>query len=361
MVRRRPLPVLLSGIVDSGIDNIYRLQVRPRTSDLPVRLTAATGESYYALAVSSRGGFLASTFVKGHSEIWVTVKTSKSWSAPARIEFLSSTRNDSDPALSPDGRRIAFVSDRSGHLEIWVSKRDGSQTRKLTSFGSALVSSPRWSPDSKHLTFSATSRDKYAVWTIDAAGGPPRKLAEPAWSSSWSQDGRWIYYSSPTHQSPQIFKVPATGGAPLKVVDTADLQARAPLGGNAVPRGGVTRRGWEFGNRPVESTDGKLLFFQGPGGLWRRRAEGGEPEFVSPIYPSAAVCTDGAFFRGNQESAASEPPLMFYHFSSGVTLEVAKIGPRPHKGISASPDCKTVLYTQIQNESRTLLFARGVW
>src|SRR3954447_18017314 len=114
-------------------------------------------------------------------------------SAATSIAFIDRQRTRS--GVSPDGRQIAFVSDRSGQLELWLAQTDGAQLRKLTAFGGSYVACTRWSPDGSEITFSALHGNSYSIWTIDPRGGPPRKIAEPACSSSWSHDGMWIYYS----------------------------------------------------------------------------------------------------------------------------------------------------------------------
>src|SRR5690348_9607649 len=69
--------------------------------------------------------------------------------------LISSTRDDVNPQFSPDGSRIAFVSTRSGHPEIWACNSDGSKAVQLTSFGGAAVNDPRWSPDGERIAFDS--------------------------------------------------------------------------------------------------------------------------------------------------------------------------------------------------------------
>src|SRR2546423_2658468 len=67
--------------------------------------------------------------------------------------FAPSTRTEMDPQFSPDGRKIAFTSDRSGNTAIWVGDRDGSNIAQLTNVPECIAGSPRWSPDSVRLAF----------------------------------------------------------------------------------------------------------------------------------------------------------------------------------------------------------------
>ena len=74
-------------------------------------------------------------------------------SPPPRLTAANDEWNF-EPHVSPDGRRVAFVSTRSGSEEIWVAGATATAT-KLTSFGGARLETPRWSPDGRRLVFSA--------------------------------------------------------------------------------------------------------------------------------------------------------------------------------------------------------------
>ena len=97
------------------------------------------------------------------------------------------------PAWSPDGRRIAFVSYRLNNLDISVMDADGSHVRQLTD--SPLIDdSPAWSPDGRQIAFHST---RYGVdgsvvdtiYVMDADGSNERRLIEGYHSPAWSPDG----------------------------------------------------------------------------------------------------------------------------------------------------------------------------
>lgn len=92
-------------------------------------------------------------------------------------------------SLSPDGKRVAFASDRSGTAQIWVMRTDGTSLRQLTTRGSAGV--PRWSPDGALIAFEGTASDGRAhVFVVDADGGDPRNVSSPATGSCSATDTR---------------------------------------------------------------------------------------------------------------------------------------------------------------------------
>jgi Tol biopolymer transport system component len=97
-----------------------------------------------------------------------------------------------EPAWSPDGTKIAFVSRRDGKSHVYVMNVDGTGTRRLTS--SALDDShPAWSPDGTRIVFGREG----ALFDIPAAGGTARRVGKGlgnAADPSWSPDGKQIVY-----------------------------------------------------------------------------------------------------------------------------------------------------------------------
>ena len=119
---------------------------------------------------------------------------------PARA-VLTSTFGETEPRWSPDGRRLAFCSSRSGDRnEIWVAAADGTAAQQLTHGPGSSQGSPNWSPDGRSIAFDSWDQDlQWHIWIIDADGGTARQLTKQAGDQhvpSWSRDGRWIYYSA---------------------------------------------------------------------------------------------------------------------------------------------------------------------
>lgn len=176
---------------------------------------------------------------------------------------------DSQPTYSPDGRWIAFLSDRSGAENLWVVRPDGSEPRQV-SFGDdeTVLVSPAWSPDGKALYVSRFSWavDNYELWRYDLDGQGtlvvPVKSAGQARSSGIgtlgavvSPDGRQIYFARRTGTSA------ADGGVSDWSIVRRDLAT-----GNEVTLlpdpGGPARKGWPIPYfRPALSPDGRLLAY----------------------------------------------------------------------------------------------------
>ncbi len=111
-----------------------------------------------------------------------------------------SSAQDDHPQFSPDGRRFAFCSARSGDaLEIWTAALDGSEAHQLTHSPGIWKCSPAWSPDGQQIAFDSQTEDgDWHIWTIDADGGIPRQITNGSGSQNmptWSLDRHWIYFS----------------------------------------------------------------------------------------------------------------------------------------------------------------------
>ena len=101
---------------------------------------------------------------------------------------------DVSPTWSPDGRHIAFVSLRDGNREIYVMGSDGSNQRNLTN-RSARDEAPTWSPDGRHIAFQRGGE----IYVMGSDGSNPRNLTNhSAWDEAptWSPDGRHIAFVS---------------------------------------------------------------------------------------------------------------------------------------------------------------------
>ena len=150
--------------------------------------------------------------------------------------------DDSQPALSPDGTKIAFRSEREGG-GIFLMGATGESPRRLTDFGY----DPAWSPDGREIAFATspwTSGDGElggALWAVNVATGAQRRLHEgtvlsPAWSPSGSRIAVTQVIGHSQNLGVALSTVPAAGGEPAVVLELAGMTSPNP----AWTRGGIT-------------------------------------------------------------------------------------------------------------------------
>src|SRR5437773_3230204 len=151
------------------------------------------------------------------SHLWVVdVKTGS-----ARQITDGNDWNDSDPQWSPDGTRIAFVSNRTGkeydenrNTDIWVINVDGSSSLTKISDHDEADNQPRWSPDGKWIAFTGElhDRDHPKIWLAPSAGGAPSVLAANGLDLipgglEWSDAGKSIYFETGVKGENHLFRV----------------------------------------------------------------------------------------------------------------------------------------------------------
>jgi Tol biopolymer transport system component len=103
---------------------------------------------------------------------------------------------EGQPSFSPDGRSVAFVSNRDGQWDIYVGLVTGGTLIRITN-DSIVEARPRWSPDGTRLLFARLNdAGLYDVWVAPALGGAARRLMTNGHQPNWSFDGRSIAYNS---------------------------------------------------------------------------------------------------------------------------------------------------------------------
>jgi Tol biopolymer transport system component/tRNA A-37 threonylcarbamoyl transferase component Bud32 len=239
---------------------------------------------------------------------------------------VDSTANDREPMLSPDGRHLAFNSDRLGYYEIHVAGADGSNQVALTSMGPTAMGSPRWSPDSQRIAFDRYENGHSMIYTIGAEGGKPRRITDDQFRDirpSFSRDGKWIYFSSNRSGRIEIWKAPAEGGVPQQITHNSGIE-------------------------PFESADGKLLYYVSGQGLWALPAAGGDPK---PVLREAVLLLYAVAGRSIYYGVRNPPGLWVLRTDTGRKFEYVRF-PREGFGFdggtvfSVSADERTILFSQ---------------
>ena len=164
---------------------------------------------------------------------------------------------NSYPAVSPDGTKIAFSSNRDGNPEIYVMNANGTNQTRLTNTGASDYT-PAWSPDGTKIAFASFGSD-YDIWVMDANGANPVNLTNhPSqdMNPSWQPGGSKIAFDTNRDGQNEIYVINSNGTGPTNLTNTASRD--------------------EWG--PDWSPSGAMLLFSGlqgsAGGIYRMNANG---------------------------------------------------------------------------------------
>ena len=305
---------------------------------------AVGSERAYAPVISLKGHRLA--YVSGYwnENIW-RMSIGPGHHASKAEKLIFSAMQEEGPQYSPDGKRIAFQSTRSGSFEIWRADADGSNLVQLTSMGGPLTGTPRWSPDGRWISFDSRPGAHPNIHIVSADGGPVRSFANNSSDdgvASWSHDGKWIYFASNRSGSWQVWKRTADGGPAMQVTSNG-------------------------GFAPLESADGKYLYytkFDSPG-AFRVPVSGGEEVTILEEPPQGywgyfAVAANGLYYTG--DTGNHKPGLKLYDFATKKISVVTALDKEPYygaPGLAVSPDGRSVLYVQLDEGRDSLMLAEN--
>ena len=331
-------------VFGSGTSNAFGLWRMAAFKSAPPRPLAFGQENANAPAISRQGNRLAYAVSRNDSNIWRVDLKDPGQKPGTPVRLISSTRSEWVPACSPDGKRIAFVSNRSGAPEVWACDGDGSNPVKLTSFAGPFVQGPKWSPDSRSIAFYAIPAGGPFIYVVGANGGVPRRLTGAVPNGKWphwSRDGQSLYFAADASDGAQIWKMPASGGKAVQITrDTgADL--------------------------PHESPDGKFVYYSKgypfPQSVWRVPVEGGEAVKVLDAVHSNALWTvgrDGIYFF-TKPDAKGHSDLSICEFATGNTRKILTIEQPVDFLFDVSPDGRTILYTQVDESGSDLMLVEN--
>src|SRR5439155_12820104 len=161
-----------------GARRIKRVMVDPsarggksESRPLPV------GEQATTLNISRSGRLVYSREIRD-SNIWKLDVPASAGAFAKPVRLISSTLDDQSPDYSPDGKKIAFASTRSGTEEIWVANADGSNSVQLTAMGGPPTSNPQWSPDGRTNLFKSRREGSSGLKLMDPSTGSGRRLTD---------------------------------------------------------------------------------------------------------------------------------------------------------------------------------------
>jgi Tol biopolymer transport system component/DNA-binding winged helix-turn-helix (wHTH) protein len=266
------------------------------------------------------------------------------------VQITTHSGLDMHPAISPQGDAIAFASDRSGALEIYVrALGGGSVETALTRDGSQSVQ-PAWSPDGTMIAFHSLRTG--GIWVVSARGGTPKQISAVGARPAWSPDGRRIAFQLDEHGDVAPNGYSAQAGSTIWIADADGGNAQAltsamrPVGGHASPS-------W--------SHDGRFIAFSvfdglPDNGIW---VVSMETRAVTPLDRGRNLY-DPIFTKDDRDviAAGAEPFVVRLPFDArtGQLRAPREIIPVPGvagvRGLSLSPGSTRLIFAGLSLESQ---------
>jgi serine/threonine protein kinase len=255
------------------------------------------------------------------------------------VELIPSSRGQFDAQYSPDGKRIAFASFRSGTMGVWISNEDGSNLVQISN-PHVESGSPQWSPDGNKIAFDTRPLDRWEIYVADTAEGIPKKLItniSGVFRPHWSRDGKWIYFSSREPGRMGVYRCPASGGDAIAVSRDID------------------------GLSPQESIDGKTIYFASheDKSTLKKVLLPGQPNTESNVdgLPRLSDSSHWTLSPGGIYFVPAEAPrsIRYFDFATRQIRPIFEADKDLWRGLSVSPDGRWMLYSQASDTNGDIM------
>lgn len=232
---------------------------------------------------------------------------------------VSSSAGDWNGKISPNGKQVVFLSERSGRNELWMSNIDGSDLRRITSMKVPYNCMPSWAPDGSNFVFAHKSGELYTTYRYYPDADSTVLLETDAVVPEYSRDGNSIYFSSMRSGDWRVWKMPASGGDAVQ----------------------LTR---DNGFAAMESVDGRTVYYckRGEKGIWQLLEGGGEEQVIKDLgiidTQNWLVVESGIYYVKRPKRLRTH--LMFYRFDDQTEIELQHPLLQKHRlddGLSLSP------------------------
>ena len=190
-----------------------------RRSARTLRQLTSAGMSYEQPDVHE-SGLVAATRMQMRSDVWTyPVDGAPAENTQRGQRITRQTGHVLTPTASPISDEVAFLSDNGGHVNVWVTSKQGPPRQiTLDDDPNVVVGVPMWSPDGKWIAYVSSKGNVglvFGVWLIRPDGSEPRQVTPKGFGVAWSDDGHWLYYVESA--SSAIKRIAVSGGAPETV------------------------------------------------------------------------------------------------------------------------------------------------
>ncbi len=260
--------------------------------------------------------------------------------SPAPV--LESSRDDTNASHSPDGKYVAFNSNRSGSSGVWIGDADGKNLMMVAQSGGV----PRWSPDSQQIVYSREEAGKHLLYILDIRERVPHRLATRAQnpgSPFWSSDGQWIYFMDEESFRRKYLRCPLS-------CDNNETLIRDGARAHSM-QSTSDGKAWYYID---DEKDDVSKIFREPmrdGHLADRE----EVKEIPPLDSNASffVATSGIYFV----SAAKPNALGYFSFATAKTSDILKTEKRIGGNFWVSNDGKVALLPQVSDRHLDIMLA----
>jgi Tol biopolymer transport system component len=263
---------------------------------------------------------------------------------PTQLTYADGAQ--SEPALSPDGRQVAYVSDKGGTPHIWLVDANGTATRQLTD-GNDPDHDPTWLQDGSAILFTRAHDGQQGIWMVPTLGGVATLFVADAADAAVSPDGGRLAFVREVAPSaePRLFVAPITNlEHAVQVTTDAD---------------GL----WEH-RQPAWSPDGRLICYRAHHALWTVSPDGGRAERLTHDNESARHPVWSSDGKSIYYTSGREGTVALWKVAVGTqgSPERKTLGSGPESDPSISRDGKTLVYTTADEDYNVVMqdLASGV-
>ncbi|HKF43457.1 MAG TPA: hypothetical protein VKG01_10185, partial [Thermoanaerobaculia bacterium] len=261
-----------------------------------------------------------------------------------------------EPSFSPDGKFLAYTTDERGNLDVVVLPLSGGEPIRIAD-SDADEAQPAWSPDGSKVAFvsardhggrlgvglNLTTIPQYLntrlgdVFLAPALGGSPTKLVEDGYYPAWSPDGRRIVFGSQREGQPDLWTISAEGGSPSRLTNDPEIDFQPSWSPNG---------NWiVYASKPIGIGSFNLRVIAAGGGNPRVLTK----DFGSLMRPGWSPDGGTIFFSGERDGILS---LWRIPFSDGAGAAPSRVtvGQGQDVNVSVSRDGKKIAFAVVRND-----------